>query len=67
MTCALIAACTLALALAGSGNEQTAASSSESGAHFTKSQLKQMLRDAHTPEQYRTVATPIAGDRIWLL
>jgi hypothetical protein len=67
MTRTLIAACTLALALAGSGTAQVAASSSGSGAHFTKAQLKQMQRDAHTPEQYSTLATPIAGDRIWLL
>ena len=57
MTRTLIAACILALALAGSGSAQIAASSSEISAHLTKSQLKQMLRDAHTPEQYSTLAS----------
>ncbi len=57
MTRTLITACTLALALASYGNAQGAASSSGSGSHFTKAQLKQMQRNAHTPEQYKTLAS----------
>ena len=63
MTRTLSAACILALALAGSGNALGATSSSENGAHFTKTQLKQLLRDAHTPEQYRTLAGYYGGQR----
>ncbi len=53
----LIAACIVTLALTGVGNAQGATSSSQSGTHFTKAQLKQMLRDAHTPEQYKALAS----------
>ncbi len=56
MTRNLLAACTLTLALAGVGNAQGAATSPENGAHVTKAQLKQMTREAHTPDQYAALA-----------
>jgi hypothetical protein len=33
------------------------ASSPENGAHYTKAQLKQLVQNAHTPEQYTALAS----------
>jgi len=52
----LLAACFLSLAFAGVGYAQGTASSAETGAHYTKAQLKQLVLSAHTPEQYSALA-----------
>ena len=57
MTLSLIAAGILSFALAGPGNAQGTPSSGENGTHYTQAQLKQMVREAHTPEQYRALAS----------
>lgn len=53
----LFAACILSSALVGIGNAQQAATSPEMDAHYTKAQVKQLVRDAHTPDQYRALAS----------
>jgi hypothetical protein len=50
------AAAILSFALVGVVNAQGAISSAENGDHYTKSQLKQLERDAHTPGQYAALA-----------
>jgi hypothetical protein len=50
------AACILSGALVGIGSANGSVSSAEEGDHYTRAQLKQLARDAHTPEQYRTLA-----------
>ena len=57
MTRSLIAAGILSFALAGAGSAQGTASSGEIGTHYTQAQLKQMAREAHTPEQYRALVS----------
>jgi len=57
----LIAAGILSFALAGVGSAQETASSAANGTHYTQGQLKQLVRDAHTPKQYRTLADYYAG------
>jgi hypothetical protein len=52
----LSALCVLSLALVGVVNAQAAAVPAANGAHYTHAQLKQMVRDAHTPEQYAALA-----------
>jgi hypothetical protein len=46
----------LSLAFAGVGSVQGAAASAETGDHQTQTQLKQLARDAHAPEQYKSLA-----------
>jgi len=46
----------LSLAFAGVGSAQGAASSAETGDHSTEAQMKQMARNARSPEQYRSLA-----------
>jgi hypothetical protein len=53
----LFAACILSSALVGSGNAQQTAASPEMNAHYTKAQVKQLVRGAHTPDQYRILAS----------
>jgi hypothetical protein len=57
MTRKLLATCVLSLAFAGVGYAQGTASSSETDAHYTKAQLKQLVISAHTPEQYSALAS----------
>jgi hypothetical protein len=52
----------LSLVFAGVGSAQGAASSAEAGDHQTQTQLKQLARDAHSPEQYKSLAN-YYGDR----
>jgi hypothetical protein len=61
MTRNLFAACILSLAFASVGNAQGAASSTETDAHYTKAQLKELKRSAHTPEQYKVLASYYGG------
>lgn len=57
MTRNVFAVCILSLAFAGIGNAQGMASSPESGTHYTQAQLKKLARSAHSPDQYRVLAT----------
>ena len=52
----LFATCILALAFAGAASAQSAASSAETGAHYTKAQVKELALNAHAPEQYAVLA-----------
>jgi hypothetical protein len=52
---AVVTASIVAMALA-SGAAHAAVSLQANGAHYSASQIKQMAREAHTPEQYRAVA-----------
>jgi hypothetical protein len=53
----LFATCILALAFAGAASAQGAASSAETGAHYTKAQVKEMKRNAQAPAQYAVLAS----------
>jgi hypothetical protein len=57
MTRNLLATCILSLAFAGVANAQGTASSTETGAHYTQAQLKQLASNAHAPEQYQALAS----------
>jgi hypothetical protein len=57
MTRNLLATCILSLAFAGVANAQGTATSTETGAHYTQAQLKQLASNAHAPEQYRALAS----------
>jgi hypothetical protein len=50
------ATCILSFALAGVASAQTTASSAEEGTHYTRAQVKELARDAHTPAQYSALA-----------
>jgi hypothetical protein len=47
----------LLAALANVAGAQVTAGGGVNGAQYTKSQLKQLVREAHTPEQYAALAT----------
>jgi hypothetical protein len=53
----LIATGILYFALAGVGSAQGMASPAGSGAHYTRIEIKQMVREAHTPEQFSALAS----------
>ena len=53
----LFATCILALAFAGAASAQGAASSAETGAHYTKAQVKELKRTAHAPAQCAVLAS----------
>ena len=52
----LYAVCILSFGLAGVASAQQPTPSAANGAQYTQSQLKQLARDAHTPEQYSALA-----------
>ena len=52
----LIATGILTLAFVGMGTAQNAVAAGEDDSHVKPAQLKRMAREAHTPEQYRTLA-----------
>jgi hypothetical protein len=52
----LFAVCILSFGLASVSSARGLASSAENDTHYTQAQLKQMARDAHTPEQYNALA-----------
>jgi hypothetical protein len=56
MTRNLVVLCILSLGVAGVGSAQVTSSTTQSGIRLTKTQVKQLIRDAHTPEQYKTLA-----------
>src|ERR1039457_666402 len=53
----LFAVCILSFGLAGVASAQGSASSAENGTNYTQAQLKQMVRDARTSEQYSALAS----------
>ena len=53
----LFATCILALAFAGIASAQGTASSAETGAHYTKTQVKELKRTAQAPAQYAVLAS----------
>ncbi len=57
MTKTFLATCIVSLVLTGAGKAQSAASSAESGAHYTQSQLKELELTAHAPAQYSVLAS----------
>jgi len=63
MTRNLLATCFLSLAFAGVGYAQGTASYSETGAHYTKAQLNQLVLSAHAPEQYAELASYFGKQR----
>jgi imidazolonepropionase-like amidohydrolase len=52
----LIATGILSFSLAGAGSAQGTTSSAENDTHYAQAQLKQLMREAHTPEQYQVLA-----------
>ncbi len=52
----LVTTCLISLAFACVGNAQGMAFPPQDTAHYTHSQIKQLVHDAHTPEQYQTLA-----------
>jgi hypothetical protein len=56
MTRKLTLACALTLALATLGSAQTNSSSTGNGSQYSKTELKRMAQDAHTPSQYVVLA-----------
>jgi hypothetical protein len=56
MTRSVVPLVVLSFALAGTGHAQIADSSIQVGAHLTKTQATQLLRRAHTPDEYRLLA-----------
>lgn len=56
MTRRVLAACILSLAFANVGAAQGTVSFAEIGSHPTRNQLKQLVRGAHTQEQYMALA-----------
>ena len=57
MTRNVIAALILSVAAAHVANAQGADGSLKTGAHFTQAQVRQLVRVAQAPEQYRSLAT----------
>ncbi len=57
MTRSLFAACVLTFACAGAACAQSTVAPIESGAHYTKAQVKQLARAARAPEQFRALAS----------
>jgi hypothetical protein len=51
----VIACCALSFMLATVGQGQTPISYPQIGDHYTRGQIKKMLRDAHTPDQYKAL------------
>jgi hypothetical protein len=52
----LFAACVLSFALANAGSAQAMTAPQEQAALCAKAHLKQLVREAHTPEQYNALA-----------
>jgi hypothetical protein len=59
----LIAAGIVLVGCACIGSAQTASSSSGNNPHYTREQLKQLIREAHTPSQYAALAAYYDGQR----
>lgn len=56
MTRNLIATSFLSLAFAIAASAQGAAASSDATTHYTRAQLRQLVRNAHAPDQYTALA-----------
>jgi hypothetical protein len=53
----LVATCIISLAFSCDGNAQGVAFPPQDSPHYTHAQVKQLVRDAHTPDQYKTLAS----------
>jgi hypothetical protein len=53
----LFSLCILSIALAGAAYGQGTVSNAQSGTHYTHSQLNELQRTAHTPDQYKALAS----------
>ncbi len=56
MTRNLFAVCVVSIALAGVGNAQGTVSSQEAGSSYTRSQVKELARTAHSQGQFKALA-----------
>jgi hypothetical protein len=61
MICRLFTLSVVSIVLAAAASAQEAVSPSGSHLHCTHSQLKQMIREAHTPGQYNALADYYTG------
>ncbi len=57
----LVISLVVSVACATAASAQEAASQSNSQPRYTQRQLRQMIRDAHTPDQYTAIANYYAG------
>ena len=57
----------MALALVSAGYAQGAGSFSGDGDHYSQAQLKQLARDAHTPDQYKNLAMSYSKQQSYFL
>jgi hypothetical protein len=57
MTRNLITVCILSLAFGAAGNAQAANHAADTGKQLTQAEVKQLAREAHAPDQYRTLAS----------
>lgn len=53
----------ISIALTGVGVSQASAPPANTGTHYSHSQLRQMIRDARTPEQYSALADYYAAQQ----
>ena len=53
----LFATCILALAFAGAASAQSTATFTETGAHYTQAQVKELALNAHAPAQFMVLAS----------
>ena len=56
MTRTLIATCILSITFTGVGLAQGATSSARTDAHYTQAQVKELVLNAHGPDQYKALA-----------
>jgi hypothetical protein len=57
----------MALALSSAGQARGGVSTSSDGDHYSQAALKQMTRDARTPEQYKNLASTYAKQQAYFL
>ncbi len=56
MTRNLIASCILSVAFVSAGSAQAADHDANTGKQITQAELKQLTQEAHSPDQYKTLA-----------
>jgi len=57
----------MAFAFVGAGPARGAASPSSDADHYSRAELKQLARQAHTPEQYRNLSSSYATQQVYFL
>lgn len=63
MKCALIASVVLVFAVATSGSAQQQTGSTSATSHYTRAQLKQLVHNAHSQEQYEALTKYYRGQQ----